>query len=199
MAKIKHLGLFSVFAVLMVATVWNFETASVVPAIALLMGVFPEEPAQKVTFISSAPYITSIIFSIVCGRLATRFDKKSIAIFGLLLYGAAGISPAFVSDINLIIALRILTGVGVGLCIPITPMIIAEYYTGKERERMNGFTTAIFNVSNALISIIVGLLLFAGWQAAFYSFIYIFVILLLVIIGMPKSPPNIAVREVKNN
>jgi predicted MFS family arabinose efflux permease len=42
-------------------------------------------------------------------------------------------------------------------------------------------------------------LLFAGWQAAFFAFIYIFVILLFVIIGVPKSPPNLAVQKVTKN
>ncbi len=180
---------FSAFAILMVPMVWNFEAAAVGPALGSLMQAFPEEPALKIQLISSLPFLTSVIFSVVSGILAKYFDKKNIAIIGLLLYGITGITPAFVNNVDFILVLRLLTGVGVGLVLPLPNQIIMEHYDGQPRERMLGLATSTFNFSNVAISVIVGILLVRGWQMAFYSFIFIFVVLLIVVIGLPKSPP----------
>ena len=62
-----------------------------------------------------SPFITVFVFSIISGALTKYFDKKTIIIVGLILYGAAGITPAFAQDVTTILILRFMTGVGVGL------------------------------------------------------------------------------------
>lgn len=195
MSNIKKLSGFSVFSILIMATVWNFESAAVNPALAVIMAGFPDEPLTKITFISTIPFITSMIFSVVSGKLADRFDKKKIAVFGLALYGITGMLPGFLTDLNIILFLRLLTGIGVGLVLPIPAMIIAEYYQGKQLEKMNGYMNAVFNVANGIISICVGLLLGYGWQVSFYSFAFIFIVMLFAIVGCPKSMPMEIVAE----
>ncbi|QAT43996.1 MFS transporter [Aminipila luticellarii] len=180
---------FSAFAILMVPMVWNFEAATVGPALGSLMQAFPNEPALKIQLISTLPFLASVIFSVISGKLANFFDKKNIAVIGLLIYGITGITPAFVNSVNTILILRLLTGVGVGLVLPLPNQIIVEHYEGRERERMLGLATSTFNFANVVISILVGILLVRGWQMAFYSFSFIFVVLLIVAIGLPKSPP----------
>ncbi|MBV7276857.1 MFS transporter [Clostridium sp. PL3] len=190
MENTKKISTFSLFCVLIIAAVYNFESAAINPALATIISAFPNENITKVTFISTVPFITSMIFSVVSGKLTEKLDKKKIAIFALALYAITGMMPAFLSNINIILLMRLLTGVGVGLCLPIPAMIIAEYFVGPKREKVMGYMNAVFNVANGLISIGVGLLLGFGWKVSFYSFAAIFVIMLLVVIGCPSSTPN---------
>jgi len=195
MDTVKKLSAFSLFSVLIMATVWNFEAAAVNPALGSIQAAFPNEPASAITLISTIPFIGSVIFSTIAGRLANYFDKKKIAVFGLALYGISGILPAFFTNMTMILILRALTGIGVGLVLPIPAMILAEHYEGARRDKVMGYMNAVFNVSNGVVSIIVGLMLGIGWQVSFYAFIFIFVVLLLVLIACPKSPPDKTVVE----
>jgi Arabinose efflux permease len=193
--KTKRLSALAVFTLLIVPTVWNFEAAAVNPALNLIQVAFPDESIGKIQFVGSLPFLTSFLFSIVAGRLANHIDKKKIAIVGLALYGIVGMLPAFCNDMNIILLLRLLTGIGVGLVVPIPAMYIAEYYEGVKKERMLGFQNATFNFANSAISISVGVLLIYGWHAAFYSFGFMFIVLFFVLIGLPKSLPDKSLVE----
>lgn len=183
------LSAYAAFSVLIIAMAWNFEGAAVNPALAALRAAFPKEPLYKVLFISTAPFITSTIVSGLCGWLSGWFDKKHIAVVGLLIYGVSGIVPAYLHSLDTILVARLITGVGVGLVLPISAMLIAEHYSGRGKDRMNGLMVAVFNLANILVSITVSLLIGFGWQIAFLAFGFILLLLVNTVIGCPSSPP----------
>ncbi|MEQ6335602.1 MFS transporter [Sphingobium sp. MK2] len=189
MVRKTGLSAYAAFSVLIMAMAWNFEGAAINPALATLREAFPQEPLYKVLFVSTAPFVTSTIFSGLCGWLAGWFDKKHIALGGLLIYGVSGIAPAYMTSLDAILAARIVTGVGVGLVLPISAMLIAEHYAGRDKDRMNGLMLAVFNIANIVVSIAVGLLVDRGWQVAFLAFGFIFLLLVNTAIGCPSSPP----------
>ena len=188
--KGKKLGFFSAFCVLIIASVFNFESAAINPALATIGAAFPGEPQWKLTFISTIPFITSIIFSTLCGKFVEKVNKKWLVVFALALYGIVGMMPGFVNDLNTILVLRLITGIGVGLCMPIPAMIIAEHYAGEDLKKMNGRMNAVFNVANGLISICVGAVAATNYRNAFYAFAFMLVVMVLVIIGCPDSKPT---------
>jgi MFS family permease len=189
---------FSAFAILSVAMVWNFETAAVAPCLGILAKAFAKETDFKIQLVATLPFITSFIFSVISGYLSKYFDKKAIAVVGLLTYGVTGMLPAFINNINIILILRLFTGIGVGLVMPLPNQIIVEHYDGEPRKKMLGLTTTSFNIMNVVISTIVGFLLVFGWRVSFYCFAIIFVILLVVVLGLPKSPPLAAEKNESN-
>lgn len=189
MERKTGLSAYAAFSVQIIAMAWNFEGAAINPALATLQEAFPQEPLYKVLFVSTAPFITSTIFSGLCGWLAGWFDKKHIALVGLLIYGISGMAPAWLHSLDAILAARIVTGIGVGLVLPISAMLIAEHYAGRDKDRMNGLMVAVFNIANILVSIAVGLLIGFGWQVAFLAFGFIFLLLINTAIGCPSSPP----------
>ncbi len=183
----KKLGFFSVFCILIIAVVFNFESAAINPVLANISADFPDEPLVKANFIAAAPLVTSIIFSIVCGKLVGKWSKKTVVIIGLLIYGVVGIMPGFAQGINTIIILRLLTGIGVGLCLPIPAMMLADHFQGEDLKKMNGRMNFVFNIANCLVSIVVGAIAIMNWRYAFYAFAVMLVIMVLVIIGIPKD------------
>lgn len=180
---------FGQFAVLLIAFVWIFESSAVAPALAGIEAEFPDEPIFKVQLVATSVFFTSIAFSIIAGGLARRFDRKKIVVIGLLIYGVAGMLPALATNIDQIILLRLVTGVGVGLVLPMPNIIIAERYRGAARERLLGLATAVANVANVINSVAVGFILLLGWRYAFASFAVVLVVMVVQIVGLPKSPP----------
>ncbi|SHJ52280.1 MFS transporter [Parasporobacterium paucivorans] len=185
----KKITRFGSFSILLITFVWLFEASAVSPAIASIAADFPGTSTLKMQLISVIPFATSIIFSVVAGFLAERFDKKAIIIIGLLMYGVTGMLPAFATSVDQIILLRLLTGIGVGLILPLPNVMISEYYEGAPRKRMLGLASSVSNVANAINSVVVGLLLAFGWRYCFISFGIVLVIMVVNIFGLPKSPP----------
>lgn len=181
---------FNTFSIVAVSILWMYEVAAIAPALGPLMQAFPDATPLEIKTVMTAPFITTFIFSIFSGGfLARHFDKKKILIVGLILYGITGLTPAFATQMSVILVLRFLTGVGVGLIVPHSNTIISQHFSGKTRERLLGANISVANLGNVVVNIAVSALLVFGWKYAFYSFIFIFVILILVVVGVPKSMP----------
>lgn len=184
-----QLSRFSTFAILLVPLLWLYETSAVAPALGAIAEAFPGASDLELKLVLVMPFLTIFVFSIVSGFLCRYFDKKNIMIFGLIIYGITGVLPAFADDISTILVLRFITGIGVGLTLPLTNALITENYDHPKRNRLLSYAMGVANLGNVGISIIVGALLVFGWQVSFYSFFVVFIVLLFVILGVPKSPP----------
>jgi len=150
---------------------------------------FPHASTFQLQLIVIMPFFASIPMSVVAGKLAKRYDKKSLIIVGLLIYGVAGMLPYLAQTMSQILIARLLTGIGVGLVLPLPNAIIAEHFTGTQRQRMLGFATSVANIANVLDSIAVGFILILGWRYPFLCFSVCLVIMVIAILGLPKSPP----------
>lgn len=179
----------NLFAMLLIPFVWIYELSVVVPVLGLLGVAFPSASQFQIQLVFCAPLLTSVIFSIISGKLVKFLDKKTIVLVGLFIYGVVGILPAFAESIPQIILLRLLMGVGVGLVLPMPNAYIAEYFTGEKRAKMLGFATAVANVANIAANLIVGVLIMYGWQYAFSAFTIVLVIMVVAMVFLPKSPP----------
>lgn len=190
---------FNEFSILLIPIVWFFCNAAVAPSLGALAQHFPAASDFQLKMVLSITSLTSVAFSVISGKLAKRFDKKNIVMIGLFIYGLGGISTAFAVTINQVLLLRLVTGVGVGLVLPLPGAIIAENFEGERRSRLLGLCTSTANVANVLTSIAVGILLVYGWQYPFYAFALSFVLVLTTLIGVPKAPPvKVAEAAVKS-
>jgi MFS family permease len=188
---------FNVFTILLIPFVWMYIAAAIGPSLGSLAEAFPGSSAFSLKMVMSMPFITSVIFSVISGKLAKYIDKKTLLICGLFLYGVTGMLPAWATNITQILILRALSGVGVGLVLPLPSAIIAENFTGVQRERYLGLESSVSNISNAAISLAIGFLLVLGWQYVFYSFGIVFVVMLFAMVGVPKAPPIRAEQDTK--
>ena len=188
MAESK-LSSFNTFTILLIPFVWLYEASAVGPTLGEISKIFPDASILQIQLIMVLPFLSSIIFSVISGRLSATFDKKNLVAIGLLIYGVTGMLPAFAKSINQILILRFLTGVGVGLVLPLPNAIITEHFSGERRERMLGLATSVANIANIVASVAIGFILMFGWQYPYYSFSLVLVILVIVLFGLPKSPP----------
>lgn len=186
----RRLTRFNGFTILLIGFVWIFETSAVAPILGSLGKEFPEASAFQLELVSTIVFVTSVIFSAVSGALAKRFDKRKLIIFGLVIYGITGMMPFFADSLIEIWILRLLTGVGVGLVLPLPNVMIADCYTGRKREKMLGWITSVANVANVINSIVIGLILQLGWRYCFLSFFVVLVIAAVSCLGLPSSPPR---------
>ncbi len=195
MSNVK-LSKFNVFAMLLIPFVWIYELSVVAPILGELSKAFPDASTFQLQLVVIMPFFTSIPFSIIAGKLAKKHDKKNLIVLGLLIYGVAGMLPFFCQTLAQVLIFRLITGIGVGLVLPLPNAIIAENFSGVKRERMLGLATGVANVANVLDSIAVGFILILGWKYPFLCFGLCLVIMVIAMVGLPKSPPVVvAVQE----
>lgn len=181
---------FGIFAVLITSFVWNFEISSIGPALGIIAAAFPGTSDLELQIFLLLPMMVAIFSSIIAGKMAKYFDKKIMMMIGLLIYGVTGILPAVASSIAQMMILRAITGIGVGFVLPMTTAVITDHSQGALRARLIGLTTTVSNMANVLIGIVVGFLMIYTWKAPFYTFGVVLVIFAIVVVGVPKSPPQ---------
>jgi MFS family permease len=181
---------FNIFTMLLIPFVWIYELSVVAPILGSISAAFPLASTFELQLIVIMPFFTSIPMSVVGGKLAKRYDKKSLIIVGLLIYGIAGMLPYLAQTMNQILISRLITGIGVGLVLPLPNAMIAEHFTGIQRQRLLGLATSVANIANVLDSIAVGFILLLGWRYPFLCFAVCLVIMVIAIVGLPKSDPN---------
>ena len=195
MENAKTLSRFSTFAILMVFTLSMFETSAIAPVLDEFAKAFPEASLLQVRLVNQMPFLMVFVFSVLTGSLLLkRINKKTLMIIGLIVYGISGILPIFSTDVSTILLLRLITGAGVGLVMPVPSTIIAERFSGDHRTRLLGYSQVFIQIGNVVFTILVGFVMATlGWKTGFYAFGFVFIILILVIFGVPGSAVKTAV------
>ncbi|MBP2651931.1 MAG: transporter [Firmicutes bacterium] len=181
---------FNIFTILLIPFVWIYELSVVAPILGSVAAAFPDASTFQLQLIVIMPFFASIPMSVVAGKLAEKFDKKNLILVGLAIYGVAGMLPFLAQTMSQILIARLITGIGVGLVLPLPNALIAEHFTGTQRQRMLGLATGVANIANVLDSIAVGFILLYGWRYPFLCFAICLVIMAIAIFGLPKSAPN---------
>jgi MFS family permease len=178
---------YQVFAILLIPAVWLIDTTIMAPALGLIAEAFPGASAFWINIVFTIPYVTSIIFSTLSGRLSRRVDKKVLAVVGLVIYGVSGIIPAWTGGLVAIFVLRLLTGIGLGLALPMPNVYIAEFFRGDKREKMLGYANVVAQAANIVVLVICGYLITLGWRYTFYGYALVLIIAAINLFWLPSS------------
>src|SRR5690625_3900413 len=112
--------------------------AAISPALGLIAKAFPNASPTMIKLILTAASIMIIPFSFLSSYLTSKITKRTIIMIGLLIYVIVGIGPQFVSTIEMLVALRVFLGAGVGLVMPLSMSLISVCFTGNVRTKLMG-------------------------------------------------------------
>ncbi len=103
------------------------------------------------------------------GSMADRFGRKRTFVAGLSVFSAASLLCSVAPSVELLVAFRVLQGVGASMLNPVAMSIITNTFTEpRERAQAVGVWGAVFGASMALGPIVGGLLVSGfGWPAIF--------------------------------
>jgi EmrB/QacA subfamily drug resistance transporter len=106
---------------------------------------------------------------LLAGSTADRLGRKRTLLIGLGVFTFASVLCSVAPTIELLVAARILQGVGASMLNPVAMSIITNTFTGaRERAQAVGVWGAVFGVSMALGPILGGALVSsAGWEWIF--------------------------------
>ncbi|WP_407311573.1 MDR family MFS transporter [Desulfosporosinus sp. SB140] len=128
--------------------------------------------------------LTSSVTTPIYGKLADLFGRKSIFIFGILLFVVGSMMSGMAQTMYQLILFRGFQGLGAGAVIPLTYTIIADLYPGEERAKMQGLFSSVWGVAGLLGPLVGGLFVdHISWRWIFYINVPIGMIAILLVLS----------------
>jgi EmrB/QacA subfamily drug resistance transporter len=123
---------------------------------------------SQLQWIVSAYTLVFASLQITAGGLGDRFGRKRWFLTGLALFTATSLAAAFSQNIEMLIAMRALQGIGAALIMPLSLSLISAAFPPEERGKAVGIWGAI-SVSGIALGPIVGgaLVQYASWHWVF--------------------------------
>src|SRR3981081_1054429 len=109
-----------------------------------------------------------MIGALLFGPLADRVGRKKIIILSTLAFGIGALATAFVNDVNSLLAIRFLTGLGLGGAMPNAVAMTSEFNPRRRRATMVMIMFCGFSVGAALGGFLAAALIPQfGWRSVF--------------------------------
>lgn len=137
------------------------------PSIAKTFGIPIPQALQTGTLF----FVGMLIGASVFGRLADRIGRRPVLMMAVVIDACFGVASAFAPDFTWLLALRFLTGVGVGGTLPVDYTMMAEFLPSSRRGRWLVLLESFWAVGTICLAILALLALSWGddaWRLIFF-------------------------------
>jgi EmrB/QacA subfamily drug resistance transporter len=159
--------------ILIVASLASFITAFMGSSINIALPAIGNEfniDAVLLSWISTSYLLAAAISLVPTGRLADLYGRKKIFAYGIVIFTIASLISAISHSIPLLLASRVLTGVGVGMVFGTSVAIVTSAFPVSERGKAIGFTVAAVYLGLSMGPFIGGILTQNfGWRSIFVT------------------------------
>ncbi|WNF36267.1 MFS transporter [Bacillaceae bacterium IKA-2] len=184
-------------AILSVSLLTIMAGAAISPALGTIALAFPDASDTTIKLILTLPSVMIIPFIFVSSYLTRRFSKKQILFIGMFFYLIGGLAGGLVSKIELLLFFRAILGIGVGLMIPISTSLVADFFDDEERTATMGQVSAANNLGGVVLFLMSGMLAAISWRVAFSVYSLVIVAALIVFLYLPHTKPDRSLSKVK--
>ncbi|WP_332633507.1 MFS transporter [Halalkalibacter flavus] len=184
-------------AILSVSLLTIMAGAAVSPALGDIALAFPNASETTIKLILTLPSVMIIPFIFVSSFLTRRYQKKQILFVGMLFYLVGGLGGGLAPTIELLLFFRSVLGIGVGLMMPISTSLVADFFDGEERTATMGQVSAANNLGGVVLFIMSGVLAAISWRMAFSVYILVLVAAIIVFFYLPKTKVDYSQQEIK--
>jgi EmrB/QacA subfamily drug resistance transporter len=138
--------------------------ATAVPSIVQDIGGFTEFP-----WLFSVYLLAQAVSVPVYGKLSDLFGRKPIVLFGIGLFLLGSVMCGIAWSMPVLIAFRVVQGLGAGATMPTTVTIVGDIYTLAERAKAQGYIAGVWGVSSVIGPTLGGVFSeYASWRWIFF-------------------------------
>lgn len=190
-----HWNRFHTVALLVLGVGWGFD-AFEVTLISNVLGVLREQwqlSAGQMSWIFGVWFLGLMLGAFGFGRVADRFGRKPVFLGSLLIYGVFTALTALAPSYNWLLALRLLTAIGVGAEYAAINAAISELIPAMVRGRASALVMNFWSIG-AILAALLSLVLLAAlppqyaWRAVFGFGALIALMTLMLRRHLPESP-----------
>lgn len=191
--------------IVIIAFFGGFALANVqnkVPPVMLeIMGAFNIGETDA-GWLTSVFTIMGMVTAIPASVLMRKLGAKKIGVIALACAAAGSAIGAFATDLLMLMATRVVEGVGVGMIAVVGPAVIAEWFPVEKRGLPMGLWGSWMMCSQTLLFFIsAGLVAMGGWQGVWWFTTIFAVVVLVLYLWKVRDPdgseeePNYAIGE----
>ncbi|HEY3426731.1 MAG TPA: MFS transporter [Negativicutes bacterium] len=177
---------FLVKAAVLAIIVLQYTPAITTPALGAIAQAFPNVNLELVKQISALPNLLAIPLALSVGWLTRFMSKKILLNIAMVLLFIGGIVPAIFGDMNFILSMRAVFGLGFGIIFPLSVILIADLFEGKERDTLMGYQGSVGAAAGIVFQMIGGYLAGMYWRDAFLGFLITIPAILLILWKLPE-------------
>ncbi len=146
---------------------------------------------SQMQLVVSAYLIAFGVMSPFHGPLSDALGRRPVILAGVAVYVGASIGCALSTNLEMLLAFRVLQGLSAGGGVIVSRTVIRDVYSGPEAQRLMSRVMMIFAVAPAVAPVIGGLLLQVGpWPITFWFMAVMAVLLIvLVAVSLPETHP----------
>lgn len=171
--------LVALVAIWSVSAIVSLPGLAVSPILDKLDSIFPSAHHIEVEMLESLPSLLIIPFMLLAGRHSVKGNKIRMLVLGTTIFLLSGIGSMLSRSLTELIVLGALMGIGAGIIIPLSTGLVVEYFTGDERVRQLGISSAINNLTLVGATALTGYLADIEWHLAFAVYLLPAITLLL--------------------
>ncbi|KAA0933741.1 MFS transporter [Streptomyces apricus] len=150
------------------------------------------------TWVVTATLLSMTATTPLWGKLADLYSKKALVQIALVIYVAGSIVAGLAQNPGMLIAVRVVQGIGVGGLSALAQIVMAAMISPRERGRYSGYlgaTFAVATVGGPLLGGVITDTSWLGWRWCFYVGVP-FAIIALIVLQRTLHLPTVK-REVK--
>jgi EmrB/QacA subfamily drug resistance transporter len=124
---------------------------------------------DRYAWVFTAYMLSSTITVPIFGKLADLYGRKPILLFGIGLFLVGSIASGLSTSMNMLIAFRILQGLGAGAMQPVSLTVVGDIYTLEQRAKVQGAFSAVWGLSGLVGPLTGGLIVkYLSWHWVFF-------------------------------
>lgn len=145
---------------------------------------------SQYTWVITASLLATAVSTPIWGKLADLVDRKVLVQISLILFTAGTVIAGFSTDTNMLIAVRVIQGIGVGGLMSLVMIAVALIISPRERGKYMGVVGGIMALGTIGGPLLGGLLTDVwGWRSNFFvgvPFALLALVLLQFTLHLPK-------------
>jgi MFS family permease len=159
----RSIGLQVVFG----SSVMMIMGASLVYPVLPVVAVALDIPISQIGLVLTAFTLPAIFLAPIGGMLMDLRGRKQVLVFGLLLYGVAGMLISFAPSLQWVLALRAVQGIGYAAIMPLVVVIIGDMFSKEKETIAQGMKVVLDRITLLVLPAAAGILAGIAWQAPF--------------------------------
>ena len=187
----KKLSKMLIPSILSVSVLTIMAPTAVSPAIAAIKDAFPAITPTQAKLVLTIPTLVMMPMGLLSGRLASKVDKKKLLLTGMFLFLIFGVAGGFVNSFGLLIAMRVLFGLGLGIMTPLSTSLIFDFAPDvSKRSKLLGIQGASNQLGGLIFMSLSGILASISWRYSFMVYAFVIVSIVLSLLFLPAMPPK---------
>ena len=174
----------SIMLPMFLAAIDTTIVATALPDMAATLG-----DVERISWVVVSYLMATTIAAAVYGRLGDALGRKRLLIVSIFVFVIASVACAAAPTLLLLVAARVLQGIGAGGLMTLSQALVGEAVPGRERGRYQGYLASIFMISSTFGPVAGGWLTqHLGWRSVFWVNIPLGLIAVLLALRLPTRP-----------